>query len=654
MESDQWLSNPAAFYANILAIKRQKKKLVRLSSKQEINELLDQANGLLEILKDSGNPVPSSLSPSSSNSGTRKVKKVSLSNSSNDELLAVLARPVASKALVKVVPAAKAPVKVVPAAKALVKVVPAAKAHVKVVPATVVPAAKASAKPPARSRTLKKGNSPTTAAAYDLVIPFEPPKVSPASCSKLNQAFVDNWMAGIAGSLAVEIARHRRDPPRGIRNESVHPAFNRDFVVKQTEGDGTCLIHAFLTDMSPVYRGLPRTVQGIVGRAFRKQVYAFLFPADAEMKLEQEDYDHFAEPEPSTHAREVVMDDGNVELRANARAYIRDTNGYLYDTDVAHLQECFGVRILLITKSDVAHDRIRLIGEVNPDDLAREYATEQAANIPADKYTKYMLIFVRPGHYEGIKHRTRDQYLFGYPDVRDVIQAAVGQGVVIDTGLKERLVPGTVVTLADGRVVAVHESGVRGWFPPFEDAAYVPVGVYVDVGEAEPYLADLTEIVAIGEEPFDSVPYLVERFQPNVSVRLTNGAYRLVHRKGLQMVAGRPIGLWLKEGTGSQLYSLDTIAFVGSEPAKGHARAVQGERFRIGQFKVVNANSVSSINSNANSSSDSSSGFFSGFTTSSSGSPSSSSSPSPSSSSSSSSPPLRTKGRITRKLIRRP
>jgi hypothetical protein len=629
MESDQWLSNPDAFYANILAIKRQRNKLVRLSSKQEINKLLDQADGLLEILKESGNPVPNRLSPSNNNA-TRKVKKVSLSNSSNDELLSILASPVQAP-LKK--PVAKAPAKVIP--------VPA-KAPVKSV-----------------ARTLKKRNSPETLAAYNLVTPFEPPVVSPASCSKLNQAFVDNWIAGKAGSLAVEIARYRRDPPRPTRKEIIAPAFDRDFVIKQTEGDGTCLLHAFLTDMSPAYRSLPRTVQRMTGQAFRKQVYAFLFPADVEMKLEQEDYDNFAEPEPSTRAREAVMDDGNIELRANARAYIRDTDGYLYDTDVAHLQECFGVRILLITKSEVKHDRIRLIGDVNPADLAREYAGEQSANIPADKYTKYILIFVRPGHYEGIKHRTRDQYIFGYPEVRDVIEAAVGQEAAVDMDLKEMLAPDTIVTLVDGRVATVHEDGVRGWFPPFEGASYVPISVNLDVGETAPYLADLTEIVSIGDMPFDSIPYVVQRFQPNVSVRLVNGAYRLVHRKGLQMVNHRPIGLWLKEGAGSQLYSLESIAFVGSEPAKGKVRAVQGERFRIGQLKVMNSNSASSINSgssNSSSSPFSSSSSSSSSSFSSSPSSSSSSSNSSSSSSNSSASPLRRKRPVLtrRRLIRRP
>ena len=600
LEGDEWVTNPDTLYENIVAIKRQRSKLLRPTAKQEINELLDRAAGLLEILKESGNPVPSHLSPSNSNSATRKAKKVPLSNSSNDEMLAVLASPVVPlRTLVRVKPAA-APVVAakasVSAAKPAAAPVVAAKASVSATKPSAPPA-----KPSAAKASAAKANSPTTLAARNIVIPFHAPKVSPASCSKLTPAFIEEWMAGIAGSLAVEIARHRRDPPRHTRNENIHPAFNRDFVIKQTEGDGTCLIHAFLTDLSPIYRSLPRTVQRLAGQAFRRKVYAFLHPTDTEMKLEKEDYDTFALPEPSTHAR-IVKVDGNSERRANTRAYIQNTNGYLYDKDVEHLQECFGTRIILVTKSAVAHDKIRLMGDVSPDDLAREYEIERSANIPADKYTKYIMIFVRPGHYEGVRHRAHDRYIFGYPEVRDVIQAAVHQEAAVDLGIKARFTPGTIVTLNDGRVAAVHEDGVRGWFLPFDrDDTYVPIGVYVDVGAAAPYLADLTEIVAIGEDPFDSVPYLVERFEPGVPVRLVNGTYREVHRKGLQMAGDRPAGLWLKKGAGSELYSLDSVAFFGSTPAKGHKPAVLGEPFRIGQFRMNNSASASASSSNSNS-----------------------------------------------------
>jgi len=565
-EDNLWEADPDTFYNMMDGLTAYKAKLAKPSSIAEIDALLEQAAVLVEILEASGHTRPAPV-PSAS----RKPKTVPLNNS-NDEMLAILAGP--PILLPKPKTSAMAPVK--PAK-------PAAKAKVV-----------------RKTRRRSPSESPETLAAYNIVVPFAPPVVTPASCSKLRPEFAEQWIAGLAGSLAVEIARHRRDAPRTTRKEAIHAAFNRDFEIKLTEGDGTCLIHAFLTDISPSYRSLPRTVQRIAGQAFRRQVYAFLHPADAEMKLEQEDYDGFAVRTPSTHAR-IVDVDGNHELRAKARAYIRDTDGYLYDTDVAHLQECFGIRILLITKSAIKHDRIRLIGEVSPADLLKEYNTEVAANIPADKYTKYIMIFVRPGHYEGVKRNGSEQYIFSYPEVRDIIQAAVGQTTMLSDDLKLLFRRNALVKLVNGKTVLA--TGVHKWWPlsvpPYEPTILRDIMV-VDAKGVE-HMVGITEVIAVNDVPFDSMPYVIQRFKKGVQVTTKDGQRRLV--AGNELLMGysprarrqEPLGVWLKQGAApAEVYTFDTIA------------SVDGEQFTPGRFRatdsMINAALAASLsNSNSNS-----------------------------------------------------
>lgn len=420
---------------------------------------------------------------------------------------------------------------------------------------------------------------------------FPSPPVNPGSCSKLRLAFVESWIASIAEFLSAEIAAVYalpEAPARGTRNENVHPAFNRDFHIKLTEGDGTCLLHAFLTDASPTYRSLPtRFVQGVVGRAFRKRVYAQLRPADEEMKVAVSDYGT-ALRTASTQAR-TAMELGAPVYYVKARAYIRDTDGYLYDTpDIDNLQECFGVRII-ITKSDGRIGHIRLKGDVGPVDLKREYDMEVAANIPADKYTQYIMIFQTPGHYEAVKRRGAEQYIFTYPEVRDVLLGAVDEEIEVDADIKARLHPGAVLTLANGSVVMVHPDGVRQLFHPFPDAPAIPVGVYIGEG-AEEELLSLTEILLIDGEPFNSIPYVLDLFQPNVIVTVAGGRKMKVHAKRVQRAVNpdtgesEPIGVWLVEASGAPgaatLYGLQMIQRIGT-----HGRE-DGEPFTLGRFRA--------------------------------------------------------------------
>jgi hypothetical protein len=269
-----------------------------------------------------------------------------------------------------------------------------------------------------------------------------------------------------------------------------------------------------------------------------------------------------------------------------ARAYIRDTDGYLYDTpDIDNLQECFGVRII-ITKSDGRIGHIRLKGEVGPVDLQREYEGEVAANIPADKYTQYIMIFQTPGHYEAVKRRGAEQYIFTYPEVRDVLLGTVDEEVELDAGIKARLHPGAALMLVGDRAAIVHADGVRQLFHPFPDAPATPVGVYIE-GEAGEEFVSLSEVLMADGEPFNSIPYVLGLFQPHVTVTVTGGRKMKVHPRGVQRAANpntgesEPIGVWLVEGKGAPtLYGLQMIERIGS-----HGREV-GEPFTRGRFRA--------------------------------------------------------------------
>ena len=594
IKSNLWQNDPDELYAKIRAVKRRRKTLKRLSNMAKYNAVIKEATDLIPVLKEAGFNSPNTLS-SSSNSSVEALKPlrtvkaksrlVSANSNTNENALNAL------NSIAGLSPPKAAPKVAVAAPKVAPKVVIAAP---KVAPKAAAKAAAAAAEDAAEE------------ALEDAAERFPSPPINPASCNKLRLAFVDAWVASITEFLAAEIAAVRAlaDPgaPRGTRNEDVHPAFNRDFQVKLTEGDGTCLIHAFLTDVSPTYRSLPtRFVQGVVGRAFRKRVYAQLRPHDEEMLVSAGDY-ATARANPSTRARTAV-EGGAPVYYVNARAYIRDTDGFLYDApDIENLQECFGVRII-ITKSDGRIGHIRLKGDVGPVDLRREYDGEVAANIPADKYTPYIMIFQTPGHYEAVKRRGAEQYIFTYPEVRDVLEGAVEAEAVVDADIKARLRPGAVLSLVGDRVAVVHADGVRQLFHPFPDAPATPVGVYIE-GAAGEELVSLTEILMVDGEPFNSIPYVLGLFQPRVIVTLTGGKKMKVHARGVQMAANpntgmaEPIGVWLVEAKGAPkapiLHGLQMIERIGS-----HDREV-GEPFTHGRFRAGAAVAAAAAAANAN------------------------------------------------------
>jgi hypothetical protein len=194
----------------------------------------------------------------------------------------------------------------------------------------------------------------------------------------------------------------------------------------------------------------------VVGAAFRKHIYAMLFPPDERMQIQEDDYDNWGDTETidaqviEREENEYVNEEFEDEMYdALARAYIRDTNGYLYDDDIEKLRACFKVRIIIVTRNpDRDYDIFRL-GPNSPEELAAEFAEQTAAN-----YTRYIMIYQSGFHFEAVRRRGTDQFLFLYPEVQEIIEASRGTG----TATRERLIalfaPGTavVVRVGSGRV----------------------------------------------------------------------------------------------------------------------------------------------------------------------------------------------------------
>ena len=286
------------------------------------------------------------------------------------------------------------------------------------------------------------------------------PEITPASCGQLTPEFIELWVADNYSHLP-------RGDPYGIKQVALHPLFNRDFEIKRTVGDGSCLLHSFLTDVSPTYRSMTKAAKETVGAAFRKHIYAMLFPPDERMQIQGDDYNEWGDTETidaqviEREENEYVNEEFEDEMYdALARAYIRDTNGYLYDDDIEKLRACFKVRIIIVTRNpDRDYDIFRL-GPNSPEELAAEFAEQTAAN-----YTRYIMIYQSGVHFEAVRRRGADQYIFLYPEVREIIEASRGTG----TATRERLIalfaPGAavVVRVDSGRVrrLVVAPDGVR-------------------------------------------------------------------------------------------------------------------------------------------------------------------------------------------------
>ena len=318
--------------------------------------------------------------------------------------------------------------------------------------------------------------------------------ITPEMCGTLSNEWIEEWVADHFSGLATGYSY-------GTRSEDIHPTFNKRFEIKGTMGDGTCLLHAFLTDVSPTYRSLNRAGKGVVGQAFRRDIYQYLFPSKKEVIVDPRDL-------PFTKGiavRKGKDAKGNPRIYTLARDYIGKTDGYLYSEDMKMLAKCFNIRIIALNPDEIESQRIQLIGEVNPKELKAEYDAEVAAGSPL---TRYIFIYAYPGHYESGKLKGAEQYIFTYPELRDVINAAAGETVSLNNQIKALFKEGTKVILKDGRKMTVAEDEIR-WesrdISPTE-SVLDPVGIWLKTKITGPKgeLFMLDEIAEVKGAPFNS------------------------------------------------------------------------------------------------------------------------------------------------------
>jgi len=221
---------------------------------------------------------------------------------------------------------------------------------------------------------------------------------------------------------------------------------NDRYTRTDNSADGTCLIHSFLTAISRVYRNASNKNKGILGRAFRQKVYARLYGNREKINIPEEDYGHAGPSGAEVHrrlgARLMRTPLGN-EYRVPVRKYIEyvgtvDTgsvHGYLYDSDVKKLQQCFRVNILLITPQVMN---------------IRYFKNEALANdAPGVIGLPNLILYQSGAHFTTI--HLGDQHIFSYADILpilDGVNAARNRDkVVLSRADKVRYASGEIVFL---------------------------------------------------------------------------------------------------------------------------------------------------------------------------------------------------------------
>jgi len=328
---------------------------------------------------------------------------------------------------------------------------------------------------------------------------------------------MDAWIVGTFGDLDTGSPH---GPNLHPTRQHIHPAFNSEFEVFETVGDGTCLLHSFLTNISSTYRSMTEISKMIVGGAFRRYVYGMLYtPEDRLLNIHPEDYAGVAR-RPIVQARIDRPRPGFAIRSVSARGYIQHTDAYLGDEDTEKLQECFGVRIIIVTKSGIPHGCFRLVGEVNPAELAEEFDQEHTAMNNADgehPLTRYMLIFQKGAHYEAVRRKGVDQFIFTYPEVRDIINASEDPGVVrnpllLGLFIAEEGDPPVPVTVQGRGPMRVGPSGIHWIDEERADGIYlVPEGgASAAAGPAEE-LVPIRNILTVRGHGFRLADYQPER-----------------------------------------------------------------------------------------------------------------------------------------------
>ena len=456
LDSKRWESDTDGFIHEYCEYSKKQKSLGSEEFRLAAGRLLTRALGYFDELRAAGKDIPDMKTgvPCEKSKPAPKPKPVATAsrkkgkspppasnNNSSDVSPGTLALIAAAEEAEKTEKAAKTPGRPLPP------------------PPSSPPSAKKTLPPPSAK---KPGLPPASAAAPAVPLGAMPragaavaavPGILPASCGRMTPEFIERWVADNYSHLP-------RGDPYGPRREEIHPAFNSEFEIKNTVGDGTCLLHSFLTDISPTYRSLTKAGKETVGAAFRKHIYAMLYPPDERMPIQEPDYLRFRS-RPSIDARviereenEFVNDEFEDEMYdALARAYIRDTAGYLYDDDIQKLRNCFKVRIIIVTQNpDRDYDIFRL-GPSSPEELAAEFAAEQEANVE-NGYTRYIMIYQEGIHFEAVRRRGTDQYIFIYPEVQAILEASRGTATATRARLIELFAPGTpvIARIGEGRV----------------------------------------------------------------------------------------------------------------------------------------------------------------------------------------------------------
>ena len=240
-----------------------------------------------------------------------------------------------------------------------------------------------------------------------------PEPVRPGYCGKLSPEFVDDWME--AAKIFVDddeeesysMYKYKFTTNVKAANGSITVNELPDkFIRTDNAADGTCLIHAFLTAVSPVYRSLSLDNKGILGRAFRQKVYAKLFSDSTTIKIVKEDFNKV-----SRHVNlgnRIIKGLGSEDDHiVPARKYIEyvgavnrgGSHGYLYDFDAKKLAQCFNVNIVIVL-DNIMNIRFE-------EDDSKE-----------GKKKPYIFIHQAGAHFTTI-HK-KDKYIFTYDEVQPV------------------------------------------------------------------------------------------------------------------------------------------------------------------------------------------------------------------------------------------
>ena len=290
--------------------------------------------------------------------------------------------------------------------------------------------------------------SPDPALSYNefpevLVAPHPRPEpVTHGHCGHLDAAWIDDWMTAAGAILEDEETETMPQYRFSFRIFGIHEEYTRT----DNSADGTCLIHSFLTAMSEVYRNASNKNKGILGRAFRQKVYAKLYNNREKINIPEEDYGHAGPSIGEVRhrlGRRLMRTRRGDEYRVPARKYIEyvgavDTgsvHGYLFDSDVKKLQQCFRVNILLIT----------------PQVMNIRYFKNEALanNAPGVIGLPNIILYQSGAHFTTI--HLDDQHIFSYDDIRpilDGVNAARNRDkIVLSSADKLRYAEGSIVFL---------------------------------------------------------------------------------------------------------------------------------------------------------------------------------------------------------------